>query len=189
VAQGWLICPVLPGHTVPIGQTDPIPPKPRTMSDLQTLTANLNELQKQFVESFREITSQIESIKKEDEQKEQQQKKEEELIAFHDYLIDVVTETTGDAVFAKLAVSRLNQIRRNPTLSYHNLVTIYREIDENDITKRQAMLTLSKVYRYKFARVKDHRIKSEIKYATKCPHCGAMASRLVDRLRQDGVAI
>jgi hypothetical protein len=158
------------------------------MSDLQTLTANLNELQQQFMQSFREITSQIETIKKEDEKKEQQ-KKEEEIIAFHDYLIEVVSETTGDAVFAKLAVSRLNQIRRNPSLSYHHLVTIYREIDENDVTKRQAMLTLSKVYRYKFARVKDHKIKSEIKYATKCPHCGAMASRLVDRLRQDGVPV
>ena len=80
MAQSRLIYPVLLGHSVPIGQTDPIPPQPRTMSDLATLTANLNELQQQFIQSFREITSQIESIKKDEEKKEQQQKKEEEII-------------------------------------------------------------------------------------------------------------
>lgn len=155
------------------------------MSDLATLTANLNELQQQFMSSFREITSQIENIKK----KEKADKEEKELISFHEYLVEVVTDSIGDSGFAKLAVGRLNQIRRNPQMSYHHLVTIYREIDENDVTKRQAMLTLSKIYRYKFSRIKDSKLRSEIKYATKCPHCGTMASRLVDRMKQDGVMI
>jgi hypothetical protein len=159
------------------------------MSDLATLTANLNELQQQFMSSFREITSQIENIKKEEEKKEKADKEEKELISFHEYLVEVVTDSIGDSGFAKLAVGRLNQIRRNPQMSYHHLVTIYREIDENDVTKRQAMLTLSKIYRYKFSRIKDSKLRSEIKYATKCPHCGTMASRLVDRMKQDGVMI
>lgn len=155
------------------------------MSDIATLTAQLQELQKTFVESVSTITSAIKELEKEQVKK----KEEEELVSFHEYLVEVVSETVGDSAFAKLAVSRLNQIRRNPQLSYHHLVTIYREIDENDVTKRQAMLTLSKIYRYKFSRIKDAKLRSEIKYATKCPHCGIMAARLVDRMKQDGVMV
>jgi hypothetical protein len=155
------------------------------MSDIATLTAQLQELQKAFAESVTTITTAIAQLEKD----QIKQKKEEELESFHEYLVNVVSETVGDSTFAKLAVGRLNQIRRNPSMSYHHLVTIYREIDENDVTKRQAMLTLSKIYRYKFSRIKDAKLRSEIKYATKCPHCGTMAQRLVDRLKQDGVMV
>ena len=108
---------------------------------------------------------------------------------FHNYLVDVVTEATGDSAFAKLAVGTLNRIRITPQMTYQSLVAIYRDIDEDDIIKRQTMLTLSKVYRYKFSRIKDSKIKSEIKYSVKCPHCGEMAKKLVDRLREDGIHI
>ena len=155
------------------------------MSDIATLTTQIQELQKAFLESVATLNTAIAQLEKE----QIEQKKEEELVSFHEYLVEVVTDAVGDSVFAKLAVGRLNQIRRNPQMSYHNLVTIYREIDENDVTKRQAMLTLSKVYRYKFSRIKDAKLRSEIKYATKCPHCGMMAQRLVDRMKQDGVMV
>lgn len=155
------------------------------MSDIATLTAQLQELQKSFADSVTTITTAIAQLEKE----QIKQKKEEELESFHEYLVTVVSDAVGDTAFAKLAVGRLNQIRRNPSMSYHHLVTIYREIDENDVTKRVAMLTLSKIYRYKFSRIKDGKLRSEIKYATKCPHCGMMAQRLVDRLKQDGVMI
>lgn len=188
VAQRWLMGWVQVGHTLHIGRNTPLrsQPTPRfPMSDIATLTAQLQELQKAFAESVTTITTAIAQLEKE----QIQQKKEEELESFHEYLVTVVSETVGDSTFAKLAVGRLNQIRRNPQLSYHHLVTIYREIDENDVTKRVAMLTLSKIYRYKFSRIKDAKLRSEIKYATKCPHCGVMAQRMVDRLKQDGVMV
>lgn len=161
-------------------------------ANLSTLSEQILNIEKMFSEMVAVINStkdQISTLQKEQIAQQYIQKKESEMAEFHNYLVDVVTEATGDSAFANLAVSMLNRIRTTPQMSYQSLVCIYREIDEDDIVKRQAMLTLSKVYRYKFSRIKDSKIKSEIKYATKCPHCGEMAQKLVNRLRQDGIHI
>jgi hypothetical protein len=161
-------------------------------TNLNTLSEQILNIEKMFSEMVAVINStkeQISTIQKEQIAQQYIQKKESEMEEFHNYLVDVVTEATGDIAFSKLAVGMLNRIRTTPQMTYQSLVCIYRDIDENDIVKRQAMLTLSKVYRYKFSHVKDSKIKSEIKYATKCPHCGEMAQKLVNRLRADGIHI
>ena len=162
------------------------------MTNLSTLSEQILNIEKMFSEMVSVINStkeQISSLQKEEIAKQYIAKKESEMEEFHNYLVDVLTEATGDSAFSKLAVGMLNRIRTTPQMTYQSLVSIYRDIDEDDIIKRQAMLTLSKVYRYKFARIKDTKIKSEIKYATKCPHCGVMAQKLVNRLREDGIHI
>lgn len=161
-------------------------------TNLNTLSEQILNIEKMFSEMVAVINStkeQISTIQKEQIAQQYIQKKESEMEEFHNYLVDVVTEATGDSSFSKLAVGMLNRIRTTPQMTYQSLVSIYRDIDEDDIVKRQTMLTLSKVYRYKFSRIKDSKIKSEIKYATKCPHCGEMAQKLVNRLREDGIHI
>jgi len=161
-------------------------------ANLNTLSEQILNIEKMFSEMVAVINStkdQISTLQKEQIAQQYVQKKETEMEEFHNYLVDVVTEATGDSAFANLAVSMLNRIRTTPQMTYQSLVSIYRDIDEDDIIKRQTMLTLSKVYRYKFSRIKDSKIKSEIKYSVKCPHCGEMAKKLVDRLREDGIHI
>lgn len=162
------------------------------MTDLNVLSQQVLNLEKMMLDIVSVISStkdQISALKKEEIAQQYIAKKETEMEEFHNYLVDVVTEATNDAAFAKLAVGTLNRIRTTPQMTYQSLVAIYRDIDEDDIIKRQTMLTLSKVYRYKFSRIKDSKIKSEIKYSVKCPHCGEMAKKLVDRLREDGIHI
>ena len=68
-------------------------------------------------------------------------------------------------------------------------VAAYRWVG-NDIEKRQLLKTVSAIYRYKFAPREytnsyQYSLKSDIKYATICPHCGKIAKTLVERLKEE----
>jgi hypothetical protein len=106
-----------------------------------------------------------------------------EVQSFHDFLIEIFAEVTGDNDFAKRAVLLLNECRTQPTMTYHSLNILYREIDENDVMKRNAMASLSKVYRFVFGNsYRQADLRSEVKYLIKCPHCGSMAKAIIEKV-------
>ena len=65
------------------------------------------------------------------------------------------------------------------------LIPAYK-LAKGDLHKRQLLKAVSAVYRYKFGvydlRSSKYSLKSEIKYAKACDHCGKLAQVLVDRL-------
>jgi len=123
--------------------------------------------------------------------KEQQQERdyfiEQTKIAtpFNLFMVLTLTETFGKETSHEI-VSLLDECRQMG--DYHYFVGAYQLIDRNNVEHRQLLLTASKVYRYKFGSGSNQNsLKSEIKYATMCPHCGSLASKMVDRLKAEGL--
>jgi hypothetical protein len=91
---------------------------------------------------------------------------------------------------AKAIVDSLN--RCNQRGDYRYFIPMY-EIAADDLQKRQLLKLISAVHRYKFVYSKQHNhpqkysLKSDIKYAKACSHCGALASVLYDRLVKEGL--
>ena len=111
------------------------------------------------------------------------------LAPFSAFLMVELTPYFGGAG-AKAIVDRLN--RCNAIKDYRFFVPLYKLAGE-DIEKRQLLTLVSSVHRYKFIYSKHHNspnkysLKSKIKYAKACPHCGALASVLYDRLVKEGL--
>lgn len=59
---------------------------------------------------------------------------------------------------------------------------------KGDLEKRQLLKLVSATYRIKYSRNVPlvYSLRSEIKYAKACPHCGALASVFYDRLVKEG---
>ena len=59
---------------------------------------------------------------------------------------------------------------------------------KGDLEKRQLLKLISATYRVKYSRNLPlvYSLRSEIKYAKACPHCGALASAFYDRLVKEG---
>lgn len=110
-----------------------------------------------------------------------------ELLPFNEIVLAELTPHLGDKL-AKKVVNLLEYCRKGYA-DFGPFVAAYRWVG-NDIEKRQLLKTVSAIYRYKFS-PREHTnsykysLKSEIKYATICPHCGKIASVLVDRLKQE----
>lgn len=91
---------------------------------------------------------------------------------------------------AKMIVDRLN--RCNAIKDYRFFGPMYKLAGE-DLQKRELLKLVSAIHRYKFIYSKHHNspnkysLKSEIKYAKACPHCGALAAVLYDRLVKEGL--
>jgi hypothetical protein len=111
------------------------------------------------------------------------------LAPFSAFLMVELTPYFGGAG-AKAIVDRLN--RCNAIKDYRFFIPIYKMPGE-DLDKRQLLKLVSSVHRYKFIYSKHHQtpqkysLKSEIKYAKACPHCGALAAVLYDRLVAEGL--
>ena len=111
------------------------------------------------------------------------------LAPFSAFLMVELTPYFGGAG-AKLIVDRLN--RCNSIKDYRFFIPIYKLAGE-DLDKRQLLKLISAVHRYKFIYSKHHNhpqnysLKSDIKYAKACPHCGALAAVLYDRLVKEGL--
>ena len=72
---------------------------------------------------------------------------------------------------------------------FRYFIPVY-DLAKNDLQKRQLLKVISASYRYKFGgfrTAQQYSLRSEIKYASACPHCGALASVLVDRLIAEGL--
>jgi hypothetical protein len=68
---------------------------------------------------------------------------------------------------------------------FRNFIGMYRKVGTNVNS-----LTISAIYRFKFGKGNEqskYSLKSEIKYATICPHCGAIANAFVTRLIKEGL--
>ena len=72
---------------------------------------------------------------------------------------------------------------------FRYFIPVYK-LAKNDLQKRQLLKVISASYRYKFGghrNPEQYSLRSEIKYASACSHCGALASVLVDRLTAEGL--
>lgn len=112
-----------------------------------------------------------------------------ELLPFNEVVLAELTPHLG-AQLSKKVVDLLEYCRKGYT-DFGPFVAAYRWVG-NDIQKRQLLKTVSAIYRYKFTPKEytnsyQYALKSEIKYATICPHCGSIASTLVDRLKSEGL--
>jgi hypothetical protein len=110
----------------------------------------------------------------------------QELAPFNAFLMVELTPYFGGAG-AKIIVEKLRRCRAIGDFRY--LIPVYKMV-KGDLTKRQLLKTVSAVYRYKFGGYKtpdQYALRSEIKYASACPHCGALANLLVQRLISEGL--
>ena len=84
-------------------------------------------------------------------------------------------------------VSTLSQISKCNYPDYRDGTGLY-HMFVGTIEQRQLMKVVFATYALKFGRNHDHKasLKSKIKYATACPHCGAYASAIRDRLVKEG---
>ena len=110
-----------------------------------------------------------------------------ELAPFNEVVLAELTPHLGEQL-SKKVVDLLEYCRKGYT-DFGPFVAAYRWVG-NDIQKRQLLKTVSAVYRYKFTSKEytnsyQYSLRSEIKYATICPHCGSIANALVDRLKQE----
>jgi hypothetical protein len=112
-----------------------------------------------------------------------------ELEPFNEVVLAELTPHLGEKL-SKKVVDLLEYCRKGYT-DFGPFVAAYRWVG-NDIQKRQLLKTVSAVYRYKFTPKEytnsyQYSLRSEIKYATICPHCGSIATALVDRLKQENL--
>lgn len=110
-----------------------------------------------------------------------------ELVPFNELVLAELSPQLGDEI-AKKVVGLLEYCRKGYA-DFSPFVAAYRWVD-GDIEKRQLLKTVSAIYRFKFGHNRAsnyYSLKSEIKYATICPHCGRIANALVQRLVKEGL--
>jgi hypothetical protein len=114
---------------------------------------------------------------------------EEELLPFNKFAIRELTMYLGEEL-ATQVINKLEKCAKSYFPDFRNFIGMYQKVAGN-IEHRQLLKTISAVYRFKFGRYVNesakYALKSEIKYATICPHCGAVANAFVVRLQQEGL--
>jgi hypothetical protein len=97
-------------------------------------------------------------------------------------LKEYFSEQQSESIVSTL--SKISQDRypdfRDGTGLYHMFV--------GTLEQRQLLKVVFATYALKYGRRYDHKssLKSKIKYATACPHCGAYAAAIRDRLVKEG---
>ena len=113
---------------------------------------------------------------------------EEELLPFNQFSIRELTPHFGQEL-SQIIVNKLEQCANSYYPDFRNFVGMYRKV--GSIEQRQLLKTISAIYRFKFGRYYHESakfaLKSEIKYATICPHCGSIASAFVERMIKEGL--
>ena len=114
----------------------------------------------------------------------------EELLPFNQFAIQELTPHLGQELSEKV-IAKLEKCADSNYPDFRYFIGMYKTV-AGDIEKRQLLKTLSAIYRFKFGRYMNaesvkYALKSEIKYATICPHCGAVASAFVQRLVKEGL--
>ena len=114
---------------------------------------------------------------------------EEDLLPFNKFAIKELTLHLGEEL-ATQVINKLEKCAKSYFPDFRHFIGMYQKVAGN-VEHRQLLKTISAVYRYKFGRyVNDaakYSLKSEIKYATICPHCGAIANAFVVRLTKEGL--
>ena len=109
-----------------------------------------------------------------------------ELAPFNAFLTVELTPYFGAENATKI-VAKLQRSRAINDFRY--FISMYR-LAKDDLQKRQLLKVVSATYRYKFGGYKNpeqYSLRSEIKYAKACDHCGKLAQVLVDRLIAEGL--
>lgn len=113
-----------------------------------------------------------------------------EQIALINATFQVILEETLGAAAAELIVKLLDKSRISNN-DFHRFVGAYTLPGiKDDLHKRNLLRVVSAIYRLK---VKDLSVSSQsslrsiVKYSTACPHCGAIAAALVQRLGIQGI--
>jgi len=114
---------------------------------------------------------------------------EEELLPFNKFAIQELTPHLGQEL-AEQVINKLENCAKAYFPDFRNFIGMYSKVAGN-IEYRQLLKTVSAVYRFKFGKYMNesakYSLKSEIKYATICPHCGAIANAFVQRLMTEGL--
>jgi hypothetical protein len=147
---------------------------------IETLTAQLQELQTSFLSSIETISTAINEIQ------EEQKKNDDILAPFSAFLTVELTPYFG-ASGATMIVDKLKRCRA--IADYRYFIPVYKIAGE-DLKKRQLLKLVSAVHRYKFGGYKNpekYSLRSEIKYAKACDDCGKLANTLYTRLQKEGL--
>lgn len=114
---------------------------------------------------------------------------DEDLLPFNQFAIRELTPHLGQEL-SEQVINKLEKCAKAYFPDFRNFIGMYSKVDGN-IEKRQLLKTLSAIYRFKFGKYMNdsakYSLKSEIKYATICPHCGAVANAFVQRLTKEGL--
>jgi len=166
------------------GETKRLRRKPNSNSTMsatiETLTAQLQELQTSFLSSIETISTAINEIQ------EEQKKNDDILAPFSAFLTVELTPYFG-ASGATMIVDKLKRCRA--IADYRYFIPVYKIAGE-DLKKRQLLKLVSAVHRYKFGGYKNpekYSLRSEIKYAKACDDCGKLANTLYTRLQKEGL--
>jgi hypothetical protein len=147
---------------------------------IETLTAQLQQLQDNVLQSVETINAAIAEIQSE------QKKNEDVLAPFSAFLTVELTPYFG----AKESLMIVEKLKRCRAIAdYRYFIPAYKIAGE-DLKKRQLLKLVSAVHRYKFGGYKDaqkYSLRSEIKYAKACDECGKLANTLYTRLQKEGL--
>jgi hypothetical protein len=114
--------------------------------------------------------------------------KPEQLDAFNAIILEHMLPEFGQTISDKI-IALLNVCRKRG--KFFELLPAYTWLEKNNMKQRQLLKTISAAYRYKFNATKypgdsyNYSLMSEVKYATICPHCGAVANALVEQLKKE----
>ena len=158
----------------------------KTMSDIQTLISNIEELKLQFSKSIEGLYDYAKTI--ETQQQTQKQSVETTAQKFIEFFSE---ELTKEIPGGKLFVARMNFIRLNyGTQCYQSLTPIYSDLVNKPAAgwaqRRQMLLTASAIWRYTF-HGRDHKLKAQIESAVECSDCGKFAKRMVERMITENI--
>ena len=114
---------------------------------------------------------------------------EEELLPFNTFTVKELAPHFGDELSQEI-VDTFEKCARRCFPDFRNIIGIYKKCAT--IEQRQLLKTVSAVYRLKFGKYVNNMqaqssLRSFIKYATICPHCGAIANAFVIRLTKEGL--
>jgi len=114
---------------------------------------------------------------------------EEELLPFNTFTVKELTPHFGEQLSQEI-VETFEKCARRYFPDFRNIIGIYKKCAT--IEQRQLLKTVSAVYRLKFGKYVNKMqaqssLRSFIKYATICPHCGATANAFVMRLTKEGL--
>ena len=153
----------------------PKPIMPATTTDVAALQTQLQEV----LATVSNIESQIKTLTEAEE--------------FDVFMLNEMTPIFGEKTSRNII--KVLQKCRTEDHNYHHFAPVYQwaavkgQSDDEKLENRQLLKLISATYRVKYARNacgNVYSLRSEIKYAKACPHCGKVASAFYDRLVKEG---
>ena len=148
----------------------PKPIMPATTTDVAALQTQLQEV----LATVSNIESQIKTLTEAEE--------------FDVFMLNEMTPIFGESTSRNI-IKVLKKCRTEDH-NYHHFSPVYQwKVIKGDLNKRNLLKLISATYRVKYSNKGDtfvYSLRSDIKYAKACPHCGKLASAFYDRLVKEG---